>query len=52
VFHLAGILSGQGEVDFELCISVNLDGTRNVLEALRETSKKVSKTMLNIIVIV
>eukprot|EP01099_Mayorella_cantabrigiensis_P002437 TRINITY_DN2063_c0_g2_i1.p1 TRINITY_DN2063_c0_g2~~TRINITY_DN2063_c0_g2_i1.p1 ORF type:complete len:366 (+),score=88.54 TRINITY_DN2063_c0_g2_i1:83-1180(+) len=35
VFHLASILSGQGEEDFDLCIAVNLDGSRNILEALR-----------------
>jgi len=35
VFHLAGIMSGQGEKDFDLCMRVNLDGCRNVLEACR-----------------
>jgi len=35
VFHLAGIMSGQGEKDFDLCLRVNLDGTRSVLEACR-----------------
>mmetsp|Transcript_21534 Transcript_21534/g.50165 ORF Transcript_21534/g.50165 Transcript_21534/m.50165 type:complete len:632 (+) Transcript_21534:46-1941(+) len=35
VFHLAGIMSGQGEKDFDLCLRVNLDGTRTVLEACR-----------------
>jgi len=35
VFHLAGIMSGTGEKDFDLCLRVNFDGTRNVLEACR-----------------
>lgn len=35
VFHMAGIMSGQGEKDFDLCMRVNLDGCRNVLEACR-----------------
>lgn len=35
VFHLASVLSGGGERDFDLALRVNLDGTRNVLEACR-----------------
>lgn len=35
VFHLAAILSGHGEDEFSLCLDVNLDGTRNILEGLR-----------------
>jgi nucleoside-diphosphate-sugar epimerase len=35
VFHLASVLSGGGEQDFDLAMRVNLDGGRNVLEALR-----------------
>lgn len=35
VFHLASIMSGQGEADFDKCLSVNLDGTKNLLEASR-----------------
>jgi nucleoside-diphosphate-sugar epimerase len=37
VFHLASVLSGGGEADFDLALSVNVDGGRNVLEALRAT---------------
>ncbi len=33
--HLASIMSGQGEANFDKCLSVNLDGTRNLLEASR-----------------
>jgi NAD(P)-dependent dehydrogenase (short-subunit alcohol dehydrogenase family) len=40
VFHLAGIMSGQGEKDFDLCMRVNLDGCRNVLEACRAKQAK------------
>jgi D-erythronate 2-dehydrogenase len=35
VFHLASVLSGTGEADFDLAFRVNLEGGRNVLEALR-----------------
>jgi nucleoside-diphosphate-sugar epimerase len=36
VFHLAGIMSGQGEADFDLCLKINFEGTRNMLEAVRK----------------
>jgi nucleoside-diphosphate-sugar epimerase len=35
VFHLAAIVSANAEEDFDLGMAVNLDGTRNVLEACR-----------------
>ncbi len=35
VFHLAAIVSANAEEDFDLGIRVNLEGTRNVLEACR-----------------
>ena len=35
VFHLAAIVSAGAEADFDLGYSVNLDGTRNVLEVCR-----------------
>ncbi len=35
VFHLAGVMSGAAEADFDLGMRVNLEGTRNVLEACR-----------------
>lgn len=35
VFHLAGVVSGQAEADFDLGLRTNLDGTRTVLEWAR-----------------
>ena len=35
VFHLAAIVSGEAEKDFEKGYGINLDGTRNLLEAIR-----------------
>jgi nucleoside-diphosphate-sugar epimerase len=35
VFHLAGIVSGEAEANFDLGYRVNLDGTRMLFEALR-----------------
>lgn len=35
VFHLASVVSGGGEQDFDLALSVNLTGGLNVLEACR-----------------
>jgi len=35
VFHLASVVSGGGEKDFDLALRVNLDGARNVFEACR-----------------
>src|ERR1700760_3341502 len=35
IFHLAGIVSGEAETDFEKGYRVNLDGTRALLEAIR-----------------
>lgn len=40
VFHLAAVVSGQAETDFELGYAVNLDGTRYVLEAARHLCEK------------
>jgi D-erythronate 2-dehydrogenase len=36
IFHLAAIVSGEAEADFEKGYSINLDGTRNLLEAIRK----------------
>jgi len=35
IFHLAGVVSGEAETDFEKGYRVNLDGTRFLLEAIR-----------------
>jgi len=36
IFHLAGVVSGEAEANFDLGYRVNLDGTRALFEALRE----------------
>jgi D-erythronate 2-dehydrogenase len=35
IFHLAGVVSGEAETDFDKGYHVNLDGTRALLEAIR-----------------
>lgn len=35
IFHLAGVVSGEAETDFDKGYRVNLDGMRNLLEAIR-----------------
>ena len=35
IFHLAAIISGEAERDFDKGYRVNLDGMRNLLEAIR-----------------
>lgn len=35
MFHLAGVVSGEAEIDFDKGYHVNLDGTRALLEAIR-----------------
>jgi nucleoside-diphosphate-sugar epimerase len=37
IFHLAGVVSGEAELDFDKGYHVNLDGTRALLEAVRAT---------------
>jgi nucleoside-diphosphate-sugar epimerase len=37
IFHLAGVVSGEAEIDFEKGMRVNLDGTRGLFEAIRTT---------------
>jgi D-erythronate 2-dehydrogenase len=36
IFHLAAIVSGEAELDFEKGYRINLDGTRALLEAIRK----------------
>ncbi len=38
IFHLASVVSGGGEKDFDLAVRVNLDGAMNVFEAARSRS--------------
>ncbi len=40
VFHLAAVVSGAAEADFDLGLRVNLDGTRALLEALRGEGRR------------
>jgi D-erythronate 2-dehydrogenase len=39
VFHLAAIVSGEAEVDFDKGYRINLDGTRLLFEALRKAEQ-------------
>jgi nucleoside-diphosphate-sugar epimerase len=36
IFHLAAIVSGEAELDFEKGYQINLDGTRNLFESIRK----------------
>src|SRR3954447_16495503 len=36
IFHLAAIVSGEAEADFEKGYRINLDGTRHLFEAVRK----------------
>ena len=40
VFHLAAIVSGEAEAEFEKGYGINFDGTRALLDALRLTGEK------------
>jgi len=40
IIHLAGVMSGQAEKDFDVGLQVNLYGTINMLEACRAWGKK------------
>ncbi|MFC3075507.1 D-erythronate dehydrogenase [Shinella pollutisoli] len=44
IFHLAAIVSGEAEADFEKGYRVNLDGTRSLFEAVRLAGAKRSYT--------
>jgi D-erythronate 2-dehydrogenase len=39
IFHLAGVVSGEAELDFEKGMRVNLDGSRALFEAIRATGE-------------
>ncbi|MEO1390439.1 MAG: D-erythronate dehydrogenase [Cyanobacteria bacterium J06634_6] len=38
VFHLAAVVSAQAEANFDLGVQVNVQGTRNLLEAMRHNA--------------
>jgi nucleoside-diphosphate-sugar epimerase len=40
IFHLAAIVSGEAEADFDKGYTVNLDGTRALFEAIRQEGKR------------
>lgn len=40
IFHLAAIVSGEAEADFEKGYRINLDGTRDLFEAIRLEGEK------------
>lgn len=39
IFHLAAIVSGEAELDFDKGYAINLDGTRYLFEAIRQAGK-------------
>ena len=39
IFHLAAIVSGEAELDFEKGYAINLDGTRYLFEAIRQAGQ-------------
>jgi nucleoside-diphosphate-sugar epimerase len=39
IFHLAAVVSGEAELDFEKGVHVNLDGSRALIEAIRATGE-------------
>jgi nucleoside-diphosphate-sugar epimerase len=40
IFHLAAIVSGEAEIDFDKGYRINLDGTRQIYEAIRQEGVK------------
>ena len=40
LFHLAAVVSGQAEAEFDLGMAVNLDATRSLLEAARAGNRR------------
>ncbi|MDE2361874.1 MAG: SDR family oxidoreductase [Hyphomicrobiales bacterium] len=40
IFHLAAIVSGEAELDFDKGYAINLDGTRHLLDAVRAENLK------------
>lgn len=46
VIHLAALLSGNSEENFDLGMKINLFGTINVMECLREVSARIGKPQI------
>src|SRR5262249_61676246 len=46
IFHLAAIVSGEAEADFEKGYRINLDGTRALLEAVRQVGDGYRPTLV------
>src|SRR2546423_3271658 len=46
IFHLAGVVSGEAELNLEKGYHVNLDGTRSLLEAIRKTGDDYKPRMI------
>lgn len=44
IFHLAAVVSGEAEADFDKGYTVNLDGTRALFEAIRQHGLKAAYT--------
>ncbi len=44
IFHLAGVVSGEAELNLEKGYHVNLDGTRALLEAIRKKREPATAT--------
>ncbi|HZY22102.1 MAG TPA: NAD-dependent epimerase/dehydratase family protein, partial [Beijerinckiaceae bacterium] len=42
IFHLAAIVSGEAEADFDKGYRINLDGTRRLFEAVRREGSRAS----------
>ena len=49
IFHLAGVVSGEAEADFEKGYRVNLDGTRALLEAIRRRRRLQPESRLHLV---
>ena len=43
IFHLAGVVSGEAELDFEKGMRVNLDGSRTLFEAVRAVGTAIAR---------
>ena len=45
IFHLAAVVSGEAELDFEKGVHVNFDGSRALLEAVRAAGDRLSAAL-------